>query len=109
MYFVLEGAVRISKHIPGAGEEALAILEKGDFFGEMALIDNQPRSADARAHDDGAVVLSIPRDVVQRLLNIRKVSSLRLLQILCTIMAKRLREVDEKLVSWFIFSGGSAG
>ena len=59
MYVVLEGRILISKFIPGAGEEALAFLERGDYFGEMALIDRAPRSAQARAHDGGAVVLSI--------------------------------------------------
>ena len=42
MYVVLEGRVMISKFIPGAGEEALAFLERGGYFGEMALIDNEP-------------------------------------------------------------------
>jgi len=107
MYVVLDGRVRISKEIPGAGEEALAFMERGDWFGEMALIDNQPRSALATAHDEGAVVLAIPRDVVSGLLDIRsKVSSLRLLRILCTLVAKRLREIDDKLVGWFILAGG---
>src|SRR5260370_15355172 len=50
MYVILEGKAMISKFIPGAGEEALAILERGEFFGEMALIDGEPRSADARAY-----------------------------------------------------------
>jgi CRP/FNR family transcriptional regulator, cyclic AMP receptor protein len=107
MYVVLHGRVRIGKHIPGAGEEALAFMERGDWFGEMALIDNQPRSAEATAHDGGAVVLAIPRDVVGGLLDIRKVSSLRLLRILCTLVAKRLREIDDKLVGWFILAGGA--
>ena len=49
MYVVLDGRVLISKFIPGAGEEALAFLERGDYFGEMALIDRAPRSAQARA------------------------------------------------------------
>jgi len=106
MYVVVEGRVRIGKHIPGAGEEALAFMERGDWFGEMALIDNQPRSAEATAHDEGAVVLAIPRDVVAGLLDIRKVSSLRLLRILCQLVAKRLREIDDKLVGWFILAGG---
>ena len=35
MYFILDGQVRISKHIPGVGEEALAFLEEGAYFGEM--------------------------------------------------------------------------
>ncbi len=107
MFVVLEGQVMISKQILGAGEEALAFLERGDYFGEMALIDQQPRSADARAHENGAVVLSISREVLEGILDIQKVSSLRLLRLLCNLVAKRLREIDDKLVGWFIFSAGS--
>jgi CRP-like cAMP-binding protein len=106
MYVVLEGQVMISKFIPGAGEEALAFLERGDYFGEMALIDNQPRSAEAKAHAEGALVLAIPRDVVEGILNVNKVSSLRLLRILCSLVAKRLREIDDKIVGWFMLGGG---
>lgn len=107
MYVVLEGRVMISKYIPGAGEEALAFLERGGYFGEMALIDNEPRSADARAHEDGAVVLAIPREVVEGILDIHKISSIRLLTILCNLVASRLRELDEKVIGWFIIAGGS--
>ena len=107
MYIVLQGRVRISKQIPGAGEEALAILERGDYFGEMALIDRQPRSADAVVHDGEAVVLSIPKMVVEQLLDMHKLSSVRLLRILCGLVAQRLREIDDKLVGWYILSGGS--
>jgi CRP/FNR family transcriptional regulator, cyclic AMP receptor protein len=107
MYIVLEGRVMISKFIPGAGEEALAFLERGDYFGEMALIDNEPRSADAKAHEEGAVVLAIPRDVLEGILDIHKVSSLRLLSILCHLVAGRLREIDDKIITWFILAGGT--
>lgn len=107
LYVVLDGKVMISKEIVGAGEEALAFLERGDYFGEMALIDNKPRSADAKASDQGAVVLTISREVLEGILDIQKVSSLRLLRLLCGLIAKRLREIDDKLVGWFIFSAGS--
>ena len=108
MYVVLEGKVRISKQIPGVGEEALGILERGDYFGEMALIEHLPRSADAKAHDaSGAVVLSIPKEVVDGLLDIRKVSAVGLLRILCKLVSKRLREVDDKLITWYILAGGN--
>lgn len=106
LYIVLEGQVRISKDT-AAGEEALAILERGDYFGEMALIDRKPRSADAKAHSAEAVVLMISREVLEGILDIQKVSSLRLLKLLCGLIAKRLREIDHKLVSWFIFDQGS--
>ena len=108
MYVVLEGRMLISKFIPGAGEEALAFLERGDYFGEMALIDRAPGSAQARAHDGGAVVLAIPAEVVAGILDVRKVSSLPLLKILCGLVAKRLREVDDKIVGWYILSGGES-
>jgi len=107
LYVVLDGRVMISKIISGAGEEALAILERGAYFGEMALIDSEPRSANAKAHEGGAVVLKIPRDVLSGILDIQKVSSFRLLNLLCGLVAKRLREVDDKLVGWHIFSSGS--
>jgi CRP-like cAMP-binding protein len=104
MYVVLEGRVMISKRIPGAGEEALAFLERGDYFGEMALIDDEERSASATAHDDGALVLSIPREVVEGLLNIDSVASTRLLNILCSLGASRLRAIDQKIVGWYVLS-----
>ena len=107
MYVVLEGRVMISKYIPGAGEEALAFLERGGYFGEMALIDNEPRSADAKAHEGGAVVLVIPREVLEGILDIHKLSSIRLLTILCNLVASRLRELDDKIIGWFIIAGGS--
>ena len=50
-YLILDGAVRISRIVPGMGEEALAVLRAGTYFGEMALIDDFPRCADARAHE----------------------------------------------------------
>jgi CRP/FNR family transcriptional regulator, cyclic AMP receptor protein len=108
MYVLLEGRVMISKYIPGAGEEALAFLERGDYFGEMALIDNEQRSADAKASDQGAVVLAIPREVLEGILDIHRVSSPRLLRLLCTMAAGRLRELDDKIIGWFILAGGSA-
>lgn len=109
MYVVLEGKVMISKHIPGAGEEALAFLERGDYLGEMALIDREPRSADARAHEGGAVVLAIPGEVLSGILEIGRVSSLPLLKLLCSLVAKRLRELDDKLMGWYMLSGGTTG
>lgn len=106
LYVILEGGVRISKFIPGAGEEALAVLERGEFFGEMALIDNEPRAATATAHTDPTVLLAISKDVLGGLLDIRRVSSLRLLQLLCRMATQRLRELDTKILGWTIMAAG---
>lgn len=109
LFVVLDGKVRISKDVPGAGEEALSFLERGAYFGEMGLIDDRPRSADARAHAGGAVVLAIPKNVVDGILHQRGISSIRLLTLLSNLIAKRLRETDDKIVGWFVLSSGSAG
>ena len=98
--------MRISKHIPGVGEEALAILEKGDFFGEMALVDNEPRSADARAHANGTTVLTISRSVLNEILSVDVESAYQFLFILCRILTRRLREINLKIIQWRLMAGG---
>jgi CRP-like cAMP-binding protein len=101
---VAEGRVMISKLIAG-GEEALAILGRGDFFGEMALIDGEPRSADARAHGGPLTVLVLDRDSVQEVLSLDSAAALQVLQLLCRRIANRLREIDEKVIGWRILAG----
>src|SRR5512137_2684299 len=51
MYVVQSGAVRIYRELQGIKQE-LAIMEKGDFFGEIAVLEGLPRSASAEALDD---------------------------------------------------------
>ena len=51
MFIIQDGQVKISKVVDG-NEVILAVLKKGDFFGEMALLENKPRSASAIAHED---------------------------------------------------------
>jgi CRP-like cAMP-binding protein len=106
LYIVLDGRVRISKFIPGVGEEALAVLDRGDFFGEMALIDDKPRSADAKAHEADATVLSIDRATLNEILSMDPNASLQFLNLLCRMISRRLREINEKIVQWKYMSGG---
>ena len=55
MFIIQEGEVEIIKHI-GGESHTLSRLEKGDFFGEMALLEALPRTADALAITDVKVV-----------------------------------------------------
>ena len=57
-FIIIEGKVEILKST-SQGLEPLAVLEKGAMFGEMALIDNEPRMATARVTNDGSVTLLI--------------------------------------------------
>ena len=56
MFIVQEGEVEIIKHI-GAESHTLSHLEKGDFFGEMSLLEAMPRTADAIARTDVKLVV----------------------------------------------------
>lgn len=49
LYLIAEGTVKISKRGRGGAQELLGFIQPGNFFGEMALLDGQPRSAMASA------------------------------------------------------------
>ena len=104
-YAVIEGKVRISKEIEGAGEEALTILDKGSYFGEMALIDEFPRSASATAHTDCRVLMMDKADFSQ-LLSRNKDLAYKLLWVFCQVLSQRLRDTNEKIISLFAIARG---
>lgn len=105
MYVVLEGKVMISKFIPGGGEEALAILQRGDFFGEMSLIDGAPRSADAKAFQGPVTVVTFDQQTLDEVELVDPRASIDFIRLLCQLMSQRLREIDEKVTGWRIMSG----
>lgn len=96
LYIVVSGRVRISRDMPGMGEEALAILDPGAIFGEMALLDDTPRSADARAHESCTLVV-LSREVFEDLLFLHKDLAYEVLWSMVRILSSRLRETTDKL------------
>jgi CRP/FNR family transcriptional regulator, cyclic AMP receptor protein len=105
MYVVVAGKVRISKRVPGVGEEALGILEPGTHFGEMAMVDDSPRSADAIAHTACALAV-IRREELDQLMFVDKELAYDLLWTLVRTLSARLRETNDKLRAFFAMSGG---
>jgi CRP/FNR family cyclic AMP-dependent transcriptional regulator len=96
LFLILEGKVRISRDIPGMGEEALAVLSSGDVFGEMSLLDESPRSADAVVHER-CRLLTIGRERFEELLFLRHDLAHDVLWSAVRILARRLRETNDKL------------
>jgi CRP-like cAMP-binding protein len=96
VYLILEGKVRISREVPGMGEEALAILKAGDYFGEMALIDDFPRSADAKAHE-ACRVFVISKEHLQDLLFVDRDLAYDLLWNFVRTLSGRLRDTNDKM------------
>jgi len=104
-YVIIKGEVRISKFIPNIGEEALAVLKVGDYFGEMALIDNFPRSAHAIANSN-IELLAINKTDLDKVLIADRELGYKLLWTFTRTLSKRLRETNEKMAGFLAMSGG---
>ena len=96
LYVLLEGKVRISRQVPGMGEEALAVLRAGTHFGEMALIDDFPRSADARAHE-ACKLFVVRKEDMEDLLFVDRDLAYDLLWSFVRTLSSRLRETNDKM------------
>lgn len=89
---VLKGTVRIGIVTSTARDLVLTDCHEGDVFGEVALFDGGPRSADARAQTNVELLMLERRDVLAVLERHPK-AALRLLELLCA----RLRRSDERM------------
>jgi CRP/FNR family cyclic AMP-dependent transcriptional regulator len=96
LYLILEGKVRISREVAGMGEEALAVLGPGDAFGEMSLVDDFPRSADAKVHER-CRLLVLEKDAMEDLLFLEKDLAYEILWNFVKILSARLRETNDKM------------
>ena len=94
LFIISEGEVRISRTVPGSGEEALTVLKRGACFGEMSLFDEAPRSASVKAMSD-VRILALARNDFLRLLGRSPDLALSVIQEL----TRRLRQVDEQASS----------
>jgi len=92
MYIIERGKVRICVQATDGREVTLTELGRGDFFGEMALLDGQRRSADAVVAEDARLAL-LSRE---HFLSFMRSSPDVALEML-TALAKRLRHTDELL------------
>ena len=95
-YQILEGAVRISRFVPGMGEEALAVLRPGAYFGEMSLIDDAPRSATAVCHEKCRLFV-VNRKDLEDLLFVDRDLAYELLWNWVRTLSRRLRATNDKM------------
>jgi len=107
LYIVVDGAVRISRMVPGMGEECLLILSRGEVFGELALIDDRPRSADARAHGGPCTVFAVSKSLLEEVLSMDPDAAVQFLNLLCRLLCRRLRAMNERLVAWRVMGSHS--
>ncbi|MGB3311573.1 MAG: Crp/Fnr family transcriptional regulator [Nodosilinea sp.] len=92
IYFILEGWVKIRTYNLDGKEVTLNILGKGELFGEMAPLEEVPRSTDVITLVP-TVIGSMPSNDFVKLLNTQPLAGIRLSQ----LMARRLRQVNRRL------------
>jgi len=92
MYIIEDGRVHICVRAKDGHEVTLTELARGDFFGEMVLLDDQRRSADARVAEDARLAV-LSREHFLSFVRSNPNVALEML----TAVAKRLRRTDELL------------
>ena len=106
LYLIATGSVQVYMTGIDGRETILSFLERGDFFGEMSLIDGEPRSASVRTVTD-ATLLVIHRESFLSLLRKSPEIAMALMSELC----KRLRKANKQIgsLSTMSVSGRVAG
>ncbi|HWH68640.1 MAG TPA: cyclic nucleotide-binding domain-containing protein [Candidatus Sulfotelmatobacter sp.] len=99
MYFILQGHIRIEKpaQTTGAPSKTLAVLEAGDYFGEMALLDQKPRSASAVAAGTTAL-LRLSKASFDDMQRDSRAAALRVLFAMLCTASERIRRLSAHLV-----------
>lgn len=93
MYIIHEGKIEILNRVADE-EQLLAVLEKGDFFGEMSVLEDMPRAASARALTDVRLI-QINGTTFDHMLQTNPEIAVRMMRKL----SRRLRETDDLLKS----------
>ena len=93
MYIIQSGKVKISKKI-GNLEKTLALLPTGEFFGEMSILNNRPRSATAAVIEDANLLVIDPKTFETMIRNNAEIA-IRIIKKL----ANRLQEADHQIES----------
>lgn len=97
MLLLLEGEVSVETSAPGeSGGVEISVLGPGNLFGEMALLDGEPRSVSCRAASS-IEVAGLSRDALERLLRENPVVGARLMTAIAKRLADRLRAAGDQL------------
>jgi CRP-like cAMP-binding protein len=95
LYIVEQGTVVVSKHVSGDVDMVLTRFALCDFFGEMGLFDNAPRSATAHVETD-ALLWRLDRGVFHYIFSHHPEMAAKISYRLVTIFIERLRVTNEQ-------------
>jgi CRP-like cAMP-binding protein len=98
MYIIMQGSVKITIGTRNDNENILAELEEGDFFGELALFDDEPRSANAIATTDSQLLGFFTQDLMS-LQERNPILGQKILFNLGGVLGERLRGTNSLLIN----------
>ncbi|HDT14805.1 MAG TPA: cyclic nucleotide-binding domain-containing protein [Firmicutes bacterium] len=96
MYIVKAGSVNILKTIDSVNRQ-VAVISEGEFFGEMALVENSPRSASAEAGED-VELIRLSTEGFKRLKNEFAKTGFKVVDVLLKFMSQRIRRTTNTAV-----------
>ncbi len=99
MFFILEGSVSVEKKTSetGTATKTLTILAAGDYFGEMSLFDQQPRSASAVAGSETRLA-QLPKAAFDALLERNSAAGLSVLFAMIRTSSDRIRRLSSQVI-----------
>ena len=103
LYLIAHGRASVITAIEGAGEEEIKLLEKGDYFGEMSLIDDSPISASVYSRDD-VILFTIDRAAFAKLIDDEMPIANKILRTLIVNFSERARSTTEKIGKFYQMS-----
>lgn len=95
LYIIREGEVRIERKLESGEIVPLAKFKEGDFFGELALVDDEKRSASAIADSDVKLAVIFKPDLDEFISRFPK-KGVKILQGISHVVAVRLRQLNEE-------------
>lgn len=98
MFVILDGEVKIVREANDGALVELATLGKGDFLGELALLDSSPRSASALANER-TKAMAIFREDLNKLLDTHPVLGGKVMKELAITIGKRLKATNDLLMN----------
>ena len=92
LFLILEGEIKISRIVRDGREVIIAVLQKGNFFGEMSLLDGQPRAATATAASSSRMLVMDRETFLHQVLPRSDHATTMLRE-----LSKRIRAADKKI------------
>jgi len=98
LYIIKEGEITIKKNIEGGSQINLAVIPSRSFFGELALVDEMPRSASAVASKE-STLLAFGKPDLEKVKDRNPVLALKIISNISRLIAQRLVKANENIES----------